>query len=150
MCSSDLLRYPCSGIDLYAFISPNDLGGNELNDIWGWTDPATNREYALVGLTNGLSFVDITEPLYTKVLGHLPTQTRSSVWRDIKVYKNHAFVVADNVGNHGVQVFDLTQLRGVTSFTTFQPNTVYDQVGSVHNIAINEETGYAYAVGTDG
>ncbi|MEL1229501.1 MAG: choice-of-anchor B family protein [Candidatus Neomarinimicrobiota bacterium] len=144
------LRYPCSGIDLYAFISPNDLGGNELNDIWGWTDPATNREYALVGLTNGLSFVDITEPLYTKVLGHLPTQTRTSAWRDIKVYKNHAFVVADNVGNHGVQVFDLTQLRGVTSFTTFQPNTVYDQVGSVHNIAINEETGYAYAVGTDG
>ena len=84
------------------------------------------------------------------MLGHLPTQTRTSAWRDIKVYKNHAFVVADNASNHGVQIFDLTQLRGITSFTRFQPNAVYDQVGSVHNIAINEETGYAYAVGTSG
>ena len=143
-------KYPCSGIDLYAFITASDLGGNELNDIWGWTDPATGKEIALVGLTNGLSFVDVSDPLNSKVLGILPTQTRTSVWRDVKVYKDHAFIVADNASNHGVQIFDLTQLRGIASFTTFQTTAHYDQLGSAHNIAINEETGFAYVVGSYG
>ena len=141
------IKYPCSGIDLYAFVSAEDLGGNELNDIWGWTDPQTGKEIALVGLLNGTSFVDVTNPSSPIVLGILPTETRSSIWRDIKVFKNHAFIVADNASYHGVQIFDLTQLRGITSFTTFQKTAYYDKVGDVHNIAINEETGFAYAVG---
>lgn len=140
-------KYPCSGIDLYSFVSAEDLGGNELNDIWGWTDPQTGKEIALVGLTNGLSFVDVSDPSVPIVLGMLPTETRSSIWRDVKVFKDHAFVVADNASYHGVQIFDLTQLRNITSFTTFQKTAYYDKVGDVHNIAINEETGFAYAVG---
>lgn len=140
-------RYPCSGIDMYAFVSAEDLGGNELNDIWGWTDPVTEKEIALVGLLNGISFVDVSDPSAPVVLGILPTETRSSIWRDVKVYKDHAFIVADNASNHGVQIFDLTQLRNITSFTTFQKTAHYNKVGDVHNIVINEETGFAYAVG---
>ena len=140
-------KFPCSGIDLHAFVSAEDLGGNELNDIWGWTDPVNGKEIALVCLTNGVSFVDVTDSSNPIALGFLPTETRSSIWRDVKVYKDHAFIVADNASNHGVQIFDLTQLRNVTSFTTFQKTAYYDKVGDVHNIAINEETGFAYAVG---
>ena len=142
--------YECRNLDLMSFLSPSDLsnGSNtELNDIWGWTDALTYKEYALVGLRLGTSFVDVTDPVNPIVLGVLPTQTNSSTWRDIKVYKDHAFVVADNAGNHGVQIFDLTQLRGVTDFTVFETTYHYDKVGSVHNIAINEDTGFAYAVG---
>ena len=36
-----------------------------------------------------------------------------NLWRDIKTYKNHAFIVSDGAGPHGVQVFDLTQLLTV-------------------------------------
>ena len=140
-------KYPCSGIDFYAFVSAEDLGGSELNDIWGWTDPQTGKEIALVGLLNGLSFVDVSDPSAPIVLGILPTETRSSIWRDVKVFKNHAFIVADNANYHGIQIFDLTQLRNISSFTTFQKTAYYDKVGDVHNIAINEETGFAYAVG---
>lgn len=144
-------EYPCSGIDLYAFVSAEDLGGRELNDIWGWTDPQTGKEIALVGLLNGVSFVDVSNPSSPKVLGMLPTETRSSLWRDVKVFKDHAFIVADAPSgppyNNGIQIFNLTQLRGVTSFTTFQKTAYYDKVGDVHNIAINEETGFAYALG---
>ena len=143
-------NYDCKDLDLMAFLSPAELtnGSNtELNDIWGWTDSTTSKEYALVGLLLGVSFVDVTDPINPFVIGVLPTETVSSLWRDIKVYKDHAFIVADNVYNHGVQIFDLTQLRGVTEFTVFEKTYHYDKVGSVHNIAINEETGYAYAVG---
>ena len=143
-------NYECNNLDLMAFLTPANLtnGSNtELNDIWGWTDALTDKEYALVGLRLGTSFVDVTDPVNPIVLGVLPTQTNSSTWRDIKVYKDHAFIVADNAGSHGVQIFDLTQLRGVTDFTVFETTYHYDKVGSVHNIAINEDTGFAYAVG---
>lgn len=142
--------YDCKGIDMMSFISPSDLSGGvntELNDIWGWTDPTTKKEYAIVGLRIGTSFVDVTDPVNPIVVGMLPTATSNSTWRDIKVYKDHAYIVADNAGNHGVQVFDLKQLRGLSSFNEFKMNYHYTNVGSVHNIAINEETGFAYATG---
>ena len=37
-----------------------------------------------------------------------------SFWREIKVYKNHAFIVSDGAGAHGMQIFDLTRLRNVS------------------------------------
>ena len=39
---------------------------------------------------------------------------QGNVWRDIKVFDDHAFIVADGAGQHGMQVFDLTKLRDVT------------------------------------
>ena len=51
--------YPCSNVDLMAFLPLADIGGGEGNDIWGWTDSATGNEYAIMGRTNGTSFVDI-------------------------------------------------------------------------------------------
>ena len=142
--------FNCNDIDMLSFIAPKDLTGGtitELNDLWGWIDSTTGKEYALVGLRNGTSFVDISDPINPNVLGFLPTATTSSIWRDIKVYKDHAYIVADNVSEHGVQIFDLTQLRDISSFTSFKETANYDLVHSVHNIAINEETGFAYAVG---
>lgn len=145
--------FPCSNIDLLAFMPLNTIGGTggtEGNDIWGWTDPQTNKEYALMGLTNGTAFVDISNPTAPIFLGHLATATFSSIWRDIKVYADHAFIVADFAGSHGVQVFDLTRLRNVTNPpVTFTEDGNFHGVGSAHNIVINEATGYAYAVGGD-
>jgi len=78
----------------------------------------------------------------------VPSATGASVWRDIKVYANHAFIVADGAAQHGMQVFDLTRLRGLTRPTTLTPNVVYTQVASVHNIVIDEATGYAFLTGS--
>ena len=70
-----------------------------------------------------------------------------AAWRDVKVYDNHAFVVSDGQ-IHGMQVFDLTRLREYDgTFLTFTEDAFYDQLGNAHNIAINEATGFAYAVG---
>ncbi|MEM6720572.1 MAG: choice-of-anchor B family protein [Bacteroidota bacterium] len=140
--------YPCNGYDLMAHIPLNDLGGaTRGNDSWGWTDPQTGREYALVGTRENASFVDITNPTSPIYLGNVPTQTADSNWRDIKVYNNHAFIVSEAPG-HGMQVFDLTRLRNVANPPQiFTPDAWYNGFGSAHNIVINEETGFAYAVG---
>ena len=142
--------YACNSLDLMAFLTPSELSGGthtELNDIWGWTDSTTNKEYALVGLRMGTSFVDVTDSENPSVIGFLPTPKSHSTWRYMKVYKDHVYIVADNAGNHGVQVFDMSQLRGVTTFTQFEMTYHYTNVGNVHNIAINEATGFAYATG---
>ena len=80
-------EYECNNVDLLSFVPLKDLGSNGVgNDIWGWTDPETGHEYAIMGCADGTSFVDVTEPTEPKVIGFLPTHTYSSSWRDIKVY----------------------------------------------------------------
>jgi hypothetical protein len=142
--------FPCDGVDLLSHVSPNELGtGALLNDIWGWTDPSTGEDYALVGTRDGTSFVNIADPLNPVVYGRMPTNsTQGGVnWRDVKVYEDHAYVVSENT-NHGVQVFDLTRLREwAGEFETYEADTVYTGHGSAHNIFINEDTGFAYSVG---
>jgi choice-of-anchor B domain-containing protein len=140
--------YPCNGYGLQSEISLNQMNASSGNDSWGWTDPQDGKEYALVGLNNGTAFIDISDPISPVYLGKLPTHTQSSTWRDVKVYENHAFIVSE-AGGHGMQIFDLTRLRDVTSPPqTFNNDAHYSGFGSAHNIAINEDTGYAYAIGT--
>jgi choice-of-anchor B domain-containing protein len=147
--------FGCSDVDLMAFLPIKDIGGGrgvQLNDVWGWTDPETDREYALVGRIDGTSFVDITDPVKPRYLGdlHKTEGSPSGAWRDIKVYKNHAYVVADGSGHHGMQVFDLTRLRNIRTPGPLKPDVWYDQVASVHNIVIDTLSGFAYAVGANG
>jgi len=145
--------YPCNGIDLLSKIEATELGGNDQargNDIWGWVDPTNGNEYALIGLSNSTAFVDITDPVNPVFIGRLNTNAESNSWRDVKVYNNYAFIVADNVGAHGMQVFDLTRLRNVTNTPEiFNADTVYTGVDSCHNIVINESEAVAYLVGCD-
>lgn len=120
------------------------------NDIWGWTDSQTGSEYAIIGRVFGTSFVDISDPANPVYLGELVTHGAfGSSWRDIKVYKDHAFIVSE-ANQHGMQVFDLTQLRGLTAPVTFSETAHYNGNASAHNIVINEASGFAYIVGAAG
>lgn len=141
--------YPCENVDLMTFMPLSTFNANSANDIWGWTDPLDGKEYALMGVFNGTVFVDVTDPVNPVYLGKLPTQTSGSSWRDIKVYNNYAFIVSEASG-HGMQIFDLTELRSVVSPpVTFSNSDHYNGFGDAHNIAINEDSGYAYAVGSN-
>lgn len=145
--------FPCQNVDLLSYLPLAEIGGGVIgNDIWGWEDPQTGRDYAIMGRTNGTAFVDITEPTQPRYVGNLPSQSMSPAfifWRDIKVYKNHAFIVSEHRG-HGMQVFDLTRLRNVQNApATFTADTVYRRFDSAHNIFINEDSGRAYAVGSN-
>ncbi len=139
--------YPCNAVNLMSFLPLSSIGGGSGNDIWGWTDPTTGKEYALMGRTSGTAFVDVTDPVNPVYLGNLPTHTVNSSWRDIKVYEDHAFIVSE-ANNHGMQIFDLTQLRDVANPpVTFSNTAHYNGFGSSHNLVINEDSGTAYSVG---
>lgn len=146
--------YKCDKIDMLAHVDITDLGVTFVNDIWGWTDRKTRREYALLGAAEGMVVIDISRPWRPKIKGILPARvddpTRTT-WRDIKVYKDHAFVVSEQ-RPHGMQVLDLRKLRSLrysNEIVTFEADAVYDGFTSTHNIVINEDSGFAYAVGTN-
>jgi len=140
--------YPCNGYDLMTHIPLNDLGATQGNDSWGWTDPSTGKEYAIIATNANTSFIDISTSNNPIVLGNLPTATVNSSWRDVKIYNNHAFIVSEASG-HGMQVFDLTRLRNVaTPPETFNADIHFTGFTSAHNIVINETSGYAYIVGS--
>jgi choice-of-anchor B domain-containing protein len=160
-----LNRFPCQNVDMLAFIPKEALGITipvsrpdvtvNLNDVWGWTDIETGREFALVGGVDRTTFVEISDPLSPRVLGWLTSHQKMadgspmrSIWRGIKVYGDFAFIVADAQNQHGMQVFDLRQLLTVRNGPIDFAETAHLPFGSAHNIVMNEETGYAYAVGT--
>jgi len=148
-------EYPCLNVDLLSFANFTSLGSPNAqgNDIWGWS--SQGRDFAIVCLTTGTSFVEITDPINPRTIGFLPTTSTASTWRDAKVFKDFAFIVSE-AANHGMQVFDLKQLLSEPNpgpGKVFTPNVVYytnmgtDRQRSTHNIAINEATGFAYLVG---
>ncbi len=149
-------EFTCTDVDIVSFLPVQEIGGTrgvEVNDVWGWTDPETGTEWALVGRYDGTAFIDLGDPAHPVYAGNLPLTegARPNVWRDIKVYADHAFIVSDGAGEHGMQVFDLRQLREPRDGpVTFEATAHYDGIHSAHNIVVNEETGFAYAVGSSG
>lgn len=146
-------NFECQDVTLLSFLPVQAIGGGRgvaLSGIWGWTDSQTGREYALVGRIDATAFVDVTDPTHPRYLGELPRTEGSpaSSWREIKVYKDYAFVVSDNAQQHGMQVFDLTRLRRVGNTPeSFTPDTTYHRIHSAHNIVIDTATGYAFTTG---
>jgi choice-of-anchor B domain-containing protein len=146
--------FPCDNVEMLSFLPVTEVGGHQgdiVNDLWGWTDPESGREYAIVGHTFGTSFVDVTNPSNPVFLGSLPAHEGSTPngWRDVKTYDHYALVVADNVGQHGMQIFDLHQLREVRNPpATFSETAHYDGIASSHNVIVSEESHLAVAVGS--
>lgn len=151
--------FDCASAELVSFLPPSKLTHDghyiQMNDIWGWTDSRTKKEWALVGRRDGSTFVDMSDPQRPVPVADLPLTegARPNAWRDIKIYKDHAYIVADGAGPHGMQVFDLTRLRNMKPQSNGLPQKVeadytYREIASAHNIVINEESGYAYSVGS--
>ena len=79
------------------------------NDIWGWVD-ASENEYALVGLRNGVSCVNVTSP--SAPFEEFFIADIYSTWRDIKTYGNYAYVTTES--DAGLLIIDLTDMTGNT------------------------------------
>ena len=104
-------EHPCNDFDLMSRIPvsvlANTNGSPEGSDIWGWTDSSTGKEYAIAAMTNSTAFIDVTDPVNPLFFGRLNSSAGNNYWRDVKIYNDYAFIVADNTGAHGMQIFDL-------------------------------------------
>lgn len=144
--------YPCNDYALLSNIPLSTFEANSSSDSWGWTDSTTGKEYAIIALRNGSGYVDVSDPINPIYLGKLISPVLNEFqgnWHDVKVYNNYAFIVSE-INGHGMQIFDLTKLRDVSNAPViFEDDGVYTGFGSAHNIAINEDSGFAYGIGTN-
>jgi len=119
---------------------PNSQG----NDIWGWVAP-DGSEYALVGLTDGFSVVNVTDPLNPTEEFFIPDL--NSIWRDVKTWGHFAYVTTEE--DAGLLIVDLSDMSGNTFYhkTVFNnPNGSSVEFTAAHNIYI-DENGIAYIFG---
>lgn len=156
--------FSCNNIDLVSHIPlskfPNSPSSG--NDIWGHVDLNTMNEYALMGLRNGVSVINLSDPALPRIVGTISGQ--STTWRDIKVYQHfdsglnqwraYAYVTADNAGE-GTLIIDLNQLPDSVSLlsrnmTDASAHNVYiSNVDYGLNIALRNQTPQLHNVGQD-
>ena len=146
--------YDCNQVDLMSFLPVAAIGGKrgvQLSDVWGYNDPQNGHEIAIVGRVDGTAFVDISDPSHPAYLGDLPKTAGSpgSFWREIKTYQHYAFIVSDGARNHGMQIFDLNRLHGVTKPQTFSEDAHYGIAHSVHDIVADTASGFMYLTGSN-
>jgi choice-of-anchor B domain-containing protein len=140
---SPLLLLSQSNYNL-SLLGTYDWNNTEGNDIWGWADMNGN-EYALVGLNNGFSVVNVTNP-------NSPSQEffisdLNSTWRDVKTYGHYAYVTTE--ADAGLLIVDLSDMTGNTYYhqTIFNnSNGSNTEFTAAHNIYI-DENGVAYIFG---
>ena len=111
--------FACNSINLQAHVALNTFDSNpgSANDIWGFVDLNTEREYAIIGLQNSTAVVDVTDPENPVEIGFVTGQ--NTIWRDIKVYqffdagadrwRAYAYVTADSA-NDRLTIIDLSDL----------------------------------------
>ena len=132
------VEYASKGITLLGQISLQQFGDTRASDMWGYVSPS-GREYALVGLQNSFSFVEVTDPSNPVIVEQIIGP--ESCWRDIKVYREYAYGVADSTGE-GIYIYDLSGIDdGVVTLATI---STVDGFRDSHNIAINTASGFLY------
>lgn len=121
----------CNNVNLWSQIALHEFSSDpqHANDIWGFYDLNTEREYALIGLHNGIAIVDVSNPSAPVEIGTVAGA--SSTWRDIKVYqffdetnqrfRAYAYVTTD-ASNIGLRLIDLSTLpHGVSASVAVSP-----------------------------
>lgn len=118
--------------------------GQSLSDIWGYVAPDSS-EYAIVGVANGVSIVDLADAENPNEVFFL--DGFNSNWRDIKTWGTHAYVT--NESGDGLMVIDLTNLPDTVTAYNWTPNIPnLGTLWTIHNIYI-DEFGYAYLAGSN-
>lgn len=119
-------------------------GHGDVSDIWGHVDGSGN-EYALVGLEDGTSIVDISDP--TNPVEVFFSGGATTYWRDLKVWDNHVYIT--NEGGGGMKIIDMSNLPGaITNADVYQFTGTTYPFTSAHDVYI-DENGFAYVMGAD-
>lgn len=133
--------FSCQNMSLLAHLPLSEFPGkpSAANDIWGFIDLNTAKEYAIIGLNNAIAVVEVSEAENPQIVGSVSGQATS--WRDIKVWqffdqslnrwRTYAYASADNV-SEGVTIIDLSGLPSQISLVNRQTLDA-----SAHNVYIS-------------
>ncbi len=107
--------YNSYNVTLLSQLNPNGStvtagwAGNFYAGCWGWHQTSTNKEYAIIGGSNGTYFIDVTVPSTPSVCAFVPGKT-GCTWREIKTYQNYCYIVSDDSRPNRFQIVDMSTL----------------------------------------
>ena len=127
-----LAGYPAENVVLRKHLPLSDFGASFAEDCWGYVSDS-GREYAIIGLSNGTGFVEITDPDNPVIVSVVLTPNRG---RDMKVYQHYVYSSSDSGPTHVIDVAEIDS--GVVTL-------VNSLDAGTHNIFINEQSGFLYA-----
>jgi len=135
--------FASQGVTLLAWLPLAQLGGGtSANTCWGYTSPS-GREYAIIGVSNGTAFVEVSNPTAPQLIQLITGPTSS--WRDIKVWQDRAYLVSE--GGNSIQVVSLTNIDAGS--VTLIGTTIGSGTAKTHTIGIDEVTGTLFRCGGD-
>lgn len=114
----------------------NDHGA--YSGVWGYTAP-DGREYALLGVYDGTSIVNIVDRANPYEVGFIPGPV--SAWREIKTYREFMYIVNETGG--GLQIVSLDDPENP------RPVAAYLGFNTAHNITIEPRNFCAYICGSN-
>lgn len=118
--------------------------GFALSNIGGYVDSLGN-EYALVGTYQGLSIVDVTDPV--NPIEKFTVSGTPSDWREVKTWQQYAYVTTEGCCN-GLQIVDLSDLpNSINSKFYNGDGTIAGQLNTIHSLHI--DNGYVYLNGSN-
>ena len=126
--------------DTLPVASPGSLD-LQYSGCWGLV--ANGHEFAVLGGAHHLLFFDVTQPTQPALVGKF-AGTATTIWREIKSYKNRVYAVSDNT-SEGLMIFDLSQAP-TTITRTYWSNEFFN---SAHTITIDTTSGRIYLNGTN-
>ncbi|MFO0840577.1 MAG: choice-of-anchor B family protein [Phycisphaerae bacterium] len=135
--------FPSSGITLLSWLPLSDFGPSvtSSNSCFGYVSPS-GREYAIIGLSTGTGFVEVTNPGNAQIVAQVAGP--NSLWRDMKVYQNYCYSVSE--GGNGIQVIDMSQIdSGIV--TLVREVTVGGTTTATHTLAADIDSGFLYRCG---
>ena len=113
----------------------------ELSDVWGYS--TDEGEYALVGVYNGISIVDVTNSFSPIEL--IFFSGSESTWRDLKTWGDYLYCI--NETNGGLQIVNLAEVIAGSNNPTYIENMSLG-FDTAHNIFV-DENGVLYVFGSN-
>ncbi|MCB9232701.1 MAG: choice-of-anchor B family protein [Bacteroidia bacterium] len=112
------------------------------SDCWGWTSPE-GEDYAIIGTMYGTHYVRASDMKRCDSLKG-PGNNDYYYHRDIKTYRNYAYIVSEMTGTHaGLEIVDLSYLPDSIHFVGSYIDSTWV---TSHNMSIDTATATAYVL----
>ena len=157
-------QFPCRNVDFLSQIALADFSTRPASaaNVWGFVDLNDNREYAVVGLSNGTAVIDVSNPTSPREVATIAGN--ASLWREVKIYqvrdsptgryRAYAYVTTEANGS-GLQVLDMSGLPNTVTLAatladTGRQHTAYvSNIDYATNVALPGAQAFLYLAGSN-
>ena len=110
---------------------PEPVYGIQYQGVWGWVDTTNNREYAILGASDGTYFIDVTNPAVPVVCDFVPATHGDLIWHEIKSYGKYCYIVSDDNPPNSFIIADMSYLPDSVHVVR-NDNTIFERCHTIY------------------